>query len=97
MVHVFVRVHMRPRMCEHLYCVRACVLEREREREGAQYINTGYFQQQSCTEDPVQRQSHQKDKMEQGHIAVWQILVSMLQQFSARQTTVSLIEFHLVQ
>lgn len=37
MVHVFVRVHMRPRMCEHLYCVRACVLEREREGRSTVY------------------------------------------------------------
>lgn len=45
------------------------------EREGIQEIisTLGYSPQLFCTEDLVLHLSHQKDKMGQDHIFVWQI------------------------
>jgi hypothetical protein len=58
-------------------------------------MKIGYFQQQSCTGDPVLRLSHQKDKKEQDHIVGWQISMSGLLQFSDPLITASLIVFPL--
>lgn len=49
--------------------------EMHRTNQLTQYGNKrkyGYFQQQFCTVDPELHQSHQIDKREQDHIAVWQ-------------------------